>query len=181
MNWKQALAEIETHQFAANLNVASGIRSFFRAVARDPVVVVLRERMRVSGEAREEILGRIYDLAQLDTDLKFENPNDIPLAVSLWLMYFTSFNSGLAAYYVDQAPNCWYAKKLARRLLVPPKSETSDTSGRLDDQQAWFKVSNSIDSMISIKPGSPQDQLRGYFPSTGDETGTGRVKFQAAL
>lgn len=181
MNWKQALAEIETHDFAANLNVASGFRSFFRAVSKDPVILVLRERMRESGEAREEILGRIYDLARFDIDLRYENPNDIPLAVSLWLMYFTSFSSGLAAYYVDQAPNCWYAKKLARRLLVPPKSETSDSSGHVNDEQAWFQISDSIDSVISVNPGYPQGRLKGYLPSTSDETSTSVAQFQVAL
>ena len=180
MNWEEAIGRIESHEFAVNLGVASSIRAFFRAAAEDTTVEFLRRRMLESGEACQEILGRIYDLAKIDIDIRYENPNDIPLAVLLWLIYYTSFDSKVAAYYVGQAPNCWYGRKLARRLLVPPKSETADTSGGVDGQQVWTRTNDSLDSVISINPGYPQDRLRGYAPSTGDENGTSGVHFQLA-
>ena len=181
MNWKQALAQIETHEFAAELNLASGTRGFFRAVARDPAVGVVREGMLRSGEACEEVLSRIYDLTKLDIDLRYENMNDVPLAVLLWLMYFASFNSGLAAYYVDHAPQCWYAKKLARRILVPPKSGTSETNASQGGQQPWYAINDSIDSMISVNPGNPWEASWGYTVSSRYGSSTGAVQIQVTL
>ena len=127
MNWQEALEEIQSVEFDVNLNVVSGTNAFFRAVAREPIVLGIYQEMRESGELREEILGRVYDLAAQEIDLRYENPNDTPLAVYLWLTYFGAPDfAAMTAVRVDQAPQCWYARKLSRRILEPPPSATGN-------------------------------------------------------
>jgi hypothetical protein len=123
MNWQEALEQIQSVEFDVNLNVVSGTNAFFRAVAKEPAVLEAYRQMLASGELREDALGRIYDLANQEVDLRFENPNDTPLAVLLWLTYFGAGDfAPMAAALVDGAPQCWYARRLARRILNPPPS-----------------------------------------------------------
>ena len=125
MTWQEALDEIHSVEFDVNLNVVSGTNGFFRTVSKEPVVLEACREMWLSGEVREDVLGRIRDLVRQDTDERFENPNDTPLAVLLWLTNFTAPDyAEMAASWVAPAPRCWYAKKLAQRILNPPPSTT---------------------------------------------------------
>ena len=128
MNWQEALEEIQSVEFDVNLNVVSGTNAFFQAVAQEPAVLEECRELRQSGEVREDALGRIHELVKQETDPRFENPNDTPLAVLLWLTAFAAPDcTKRAAAQVDLAPRCWYAKKLAQRILNPPPSTTGDS------------------------------------------------------
>lgn len=121
MSTAESLKEIRSHEFAARLNVVSGTRSFFTAVGNEPVVASLLKDMGGSGEVREEVFGLIHDLSQLEIDRRYENPHDTALAVLLWMtMYAARDNARLAADLVYRTPQCWYAKKLAHKVLEPP-------------------------------------------------------------
>ncbi len=127
MNWEEALEEIQSVEFDVNLNVVSSTNAFFRAVAKEPTVLEALQQMREAGELREDVLGRIHDLAELEADPRYENPNDTALAVLLWLTYFAAGDFvPMAAAMVDRAPNCWYASKLAHRILSPPPAATGN-------------------------------------------------------
>lgn len=122
MDWRSALSEVKSLQFDVRLNVTSGLRSFFRVAGQEPPVQKLLSAVLTSGEVREEVLGEIIDLVRVEIDRRYENPNDTALAVLLWLMEFASPEfAELAADLIDRAPQCWYAKKLARRILTPPR------------------------------------------------------------
>lgn len=147
MNWEQALSDIESHEFAARLNVVSDMRSFFAAAGKEPAVGAVYTGLRESGELREEVLGRINDLAHLQVDLRYENPKDTPLAILLWLATFTGADyPQTAANVVDRAPQCWYAKKLARALLMPPPV----ASGSSNDEA--LRVSEAATADAGIPP-----------------------------
>ena len=125
MNWQEAVDEIRSVEFDIKLNVVSGTNGFLRAVSYDTAVLEAYRLMRQSGELREDALGRIYDLVKQETDPSYENPNDTSLAVLLWLTAFASPEfATIAASWVDQAPRCWHAKRLAQRVLNPPPSMT---------------------------------------------------------
>jgi len=128
MNWTQALKEIESPEFDVTLNVVSSLGAFFKAAAKEPAALTLYATMRTSGEAREDVLGRIHDLSQLEVDRRYENPNDTALAILLWATNFAAPELvQMAADLVDRAPQCWYAKKLARRILMPPPVATGNS------------------------------------------------------
>lgn len=141
MKWQDAMAYIESLEFDAHLNVVSSSRHFFRAVARDNVVLEIYRQLQESGELREEVLGRISDLARQEIDLNYENPNDTALATYLWLTCYTSPEYvDLASYYTACAPNCWYARKLAHRILAPPPSKDGNSVKAFGDS---FKTHHS--------------------------------------
>ena len=116
MNWQEALTQIESLEFDANLSVVSSTKAFFRNVAQDPVVLDLYWQIQESGELKESILDRTYDLSAQEIDMRHGNPNDKPLAVLLWLSYYAAPELGrLAATYTARAPNAgmpgsWHTK-----------------------------------------------------------------------
>ena len=123
MKWQEAISEIESPQFNASLNATIGTNAFFKAICKDGTVQSAFSQLRKSGDLQEEVLGRLYELSELDIDREYANPNDTVLAVLLWLSCFAFSDHSLvqiAARYVDRAPQCWYAKKLAARILNPP-------------------------------------------------------------
>ena len=144
MKWQEALARIESPQFAAYLNVVSSERAFFRAVAREPVVLDLYGQLQGSGELREEILGRISDLANQKIDMNYENPHDTALATLLWLTCYASPDFlELACLYTSSAPNCWYAHKLANRILVPTTVQSVDLQVENNDNPSPLNHSSA--------------------------------------
>ena len=172
MNWQEALEEIQSVEFDANLNVVSGTNSFFRAVAQEPAVIEAYQELRNSGELREEILGRIYDLAVQEIDPRYANPNDTPLAVFLWLTYFGAGDlARIAADRVDHAPQCWYASKLAKRILNPPPSKTEGYwIGEVPDGSNFTSVSFSdMKDIIGFTTDKP---LKVYFAKPGASSAT---------
>lgn len=150
MNLATTLREIKSHEFAARLNVVSSMPSFFAAASKEPAVMSLYLGMNQSGEAREEVLGYIQDLSQLEIDRRYENPHDTALAILLWATVFTASDySHMAADLVDRAPQCWYAKKLARRILLPPPVASGDVWGVFDSSGRGLQAGpNSGDASL---------------------------------
>lgn len=135
MNWQDFLTEIESPHFAARLNVVSSAKAFFREIARDPVVLDMYRQVSESGELHESTLDRIYDLAAQEIDRRYENPNDTPLAVLLWLTCRTAPDfSQVAAHYTTRAPQCWYARNLAQRIIALPTAEGTNSWEGVKDQ-----------------------------------------------
>ena len=145
MNWQEALNQIESPEFDANVNVVSGMKSFIRAVDSENAVKEARRLMLESGEVREEVLGRICDLSVAEVDLRYENPHDTPLAVLLWLTYYSAPEFiDLAANYTIGAPNCWYANKLARSINLPPTAETEVMRINVDESKTVVSSSSAV-------------------------------------
>ena len=139
MNWQDSLAFIESPELDADLNLASGTSSFFRRLGKEPVILETLRMMAESGEVCEEVLGRICDLSSQESDPDFENPNDTPLAVLLWLTYFTAPNFARAgAYFIQRAPRCWYARRLAEAIINPIKPASSYTRENFGTQGSLF-------------------------------------------
>lgn len=153
MSWTESLADIESLKFDVHLNALSGYRTFFKAVSEEPSVIDLRNELETSFSAGEDLLGRIYDLAHIYPDARYENPKDVPLAVYLWLLEMTKPSvAELAAHYVRQAPQCWYADQLAYRILNRPEvaSENSWELGNF-----FLHTSAGDSSGFTIIPPSP--------------------------
>ena len=151
MNWQEALEEIRSVEFDVSLNVVSGTNSYFRAAAQHPAVQEAYRQMFESGDVREEALGLIYDLAGEPVDPQFENPNDTALAILLWLTNFSAPDVvESAASRVDKTPHCWYAKKLAQRILNPPPSLTANHPNSREPEEPRITGSSSGSTHSSI-------------------------------
>ena len=152
MTWQDVMDEIYSVEFEANLNVVSSSNAFFSALSEDPVVLDAYRRMRQSGDLCEDVLDRLSTLVSEDSDPRFENPNDTPLAVLLWLTAFAAPDSAeMAATWVDEVPQCWYAKKLARRMLWPPPSTTENY--RLSDDMVVSPHNLSSETRFRVVTG----------------------------
>jgi len=126
--WRSALATILSPEFAVKLNVVSGFRAYFRAASKETSVYTLYKAIIASAEARETVLDQIRNLAYLEIDRRYENPNDTALAVLLWIILFAAPELVVSvADLVDRAPQSWYAKELARRILIPSKIKSGDS------------------------------------------------------
>ena len=156
MNWQEAISHIESSELDASLNVVSGTDAFFKAADKESAVREARRRLSQSGELHEDVLNRIYELADLDVDPQYANPNDTALAVLLWLSYFTFPDyAHIAAGYVRRAPQCWYAKKLADRILNPPPSEGDNESAAATayaDRLHWGLAHESSSQSVTHMP-----------------------------
>ena len=151
MNWQEALAQIESSEFDVNVNVVSGMKSFLRAVNSESAVREARHLMLESGETREEVLGRIRDLAVAEIDLKYENPHDTPLAVLLWLTYYSAPEfANVAAHHAASAPNCWYANKLAHSIILPPTAESKVLEVNIGEIKGIVSSSSAVASNINM-------------------------------
>ena len=152
MNWEEALEEISSPAFRANLSVISGTNAFFKAIAQLPAVLDAQRLMLESGELKEDVLGHIYDLVTEETDPDFLNPNDKPLATLLWLTAFAAPDHvETAAKWTERASQCWYSKHLAHRILNPPLSMTKDYKfgERQDETRAGEMWSRNMRFAIS--------------------------------
>jgi hypothetical protein len=130
-DWRRAISDIVSQEFDIRLNVVSDVRSFLRAAVTEPAVIKLYEAMVGIPRARKAVLEQIQHLSRLEVDRRYQNPNDTALAVFLLLVMFADPRYGeIAADVVDHAPQCWYAKKIARRILNPPPVASENLEDR---------------------------------------------------
>lgn len=171
MNWQEALSQIESPMFDAKLNMVSGTSAFLRAARKESAVQETLQAMREAGERREEVLGRIYDLAIQETDPRYENPNDTALAILLWLTCYTEPDfARLAANLVEHSPRCWYAHKVAHQITNPRHVETSITqtvgqpasgsfASNASQAESWNIIPHGIGTDLDLTPARPVNMV----------------------
>ena len=154
MTWKESLAEIETVEFDVRLNVVSSLRLFLGAARKEPAVLALHKELQQSGDASEEILGRIYDLSRSPSDPAYCNPADTALTVLLWLLSLSQKAfAEVAASFVVAVDNCWYAKKVARLILQADQSgSAAEASGNAaaGELESWLDSQESYPSWLAL-------------------------------
>ncbi|MBI3943361.1 MAG: hypothetical protein HY326_10150 [Chloroflexi bacterium] len=142
MNIPEIMAYIESYEFDARLNVASDFRTFLRGIQQQKAVIDLLKILDTT-EAREEVVFRIADLARQQVDPAYENRWDTALAVYLWLLNQVDLDlSKSGARYVLNAPQCWWALKLARQVL---QTEPTVTHADFTQYGVLWSFSSSTD------------------------------------
>ena len=118
MTVREAMREIESHEFAARLNVASNFRTFLRAAQRQEAVRTLLQELD-SQEKRQQVFFRILELSRQRVDPRYENQWDTALAVYVWLINLKDFDlAKVAAEAAAQALQCWWAMKVSGHILL---------------------------------------------------------------
>ena len=152
MNWQDALAHIASIEFDAKVNMVSSEKAFFQAVSQQPVALDLCRQVKNSGELQELTLDLIHDLAGQEIDRRYGNPNDTPLAVLLWLTCRAAPEAGpIAAHYIARAPQCWYARKLAQRIMTPPAAVGANSWASAETAAAPIRML-PMDAKVKIIP-----------------------------
>ena len=183
MNWREALAHIESPRLDAELNFASGTSAFFRGVSKEPGIQEALRLMSESGGTREAALDRIHDLAVAEIDPNYQNPNDTALAVLLWLTYFTDADCArVGAHYVERAPQCWYANRISQLIVNPAPTMSSDSWKHPDNKyQISYHSSSSAESLNMVSSVAKfrvaATQPIGAERNSGVETGRQAVQW----
>jgi hypothetical protein len=120
---EELFSGIESHRFAALVNVASNLKTFLRALDAQPEARQLSAAI-ASSEVRSAVLARVIELTGKDFDQGYENPWDSALAADLWLL--SRADPEMAAAAAARVRGCsrsWWANKVAEKALpatTPP-------------------------------------------------------------
>jgi hypothetical protein len=120
---EQLFQTIESHEFAATVNLASDFKTFVRILESEKPVQELAREIQSTKE-REAVWARIRTLVQDQGEEGYEHPWDAALAAYLWLLANTDARlANLAAATIAAAPRCWWARNMAEAILSPDRSQ----------------------------------------------------------
>lgn len=148
-------AEIESHEFACRVNVASDFGTFVRGVVAQPAVHSLqRELEKESG--RQWVLLRIamrFDsIASETTDYRYEHHGDTALATYQLLIADALPNIARAfATRIRSSPSLWWARKTADHILA----EFDDSVGT-DSLSFYFDPGEIYSTVLASDAGETQ-------------------------
>jgi hypothetical protein len=153
MTWREALERIESHEFAASVNIASHLGMFLAIASESEATRYVRAQLKDVGNVAE-LATRAYKRTQEPVDPRYENRWDVPLAVYLWLLVVESPQYALpVAYSVLVTPQCWWARQLARRIV----SGAYKTEGTAEPEvlslkgTSWAQVVNATNAGEGIQ------------------------------
>ena len=138
----RAFVELESIETSISLNSASGVRAFLNlAQTLESIEVVLREIE--NSEKCLVLLKRIVKFSNEVVDYRYENKWDVPLALYTWLLSIKNFSLGaIAAEIVIKIPNCWWASKISRNIILGLKSYNESSEKEFESLKT--KLSSKI-------------------------------------
>ncbi len=153
MNIKELFRNIESHDLAADLNLALNLRNFFKIADEQASIKNLKLLINDS-ENINIILLRIKDLIEQKVDLRYENPYDTAVAVYTWALFSEHRQAGkIAAEYSTNLRQGWWAIKYARNILNEGRHSIS--TGQVDvkpDAPATIEVDEAGEILIYFTP-----------------------------
>ena len=116
---------IESHEFSAIVNLASDVKTFERILSSEIPLRELTQQMR-NAEVRTAAYQRALALVADRGEEGHEHRWDSALAAYLWLLADTDVSlARLVATRVAAAPGCWWARKMAAKVLAPDPAPSS--------------------------------------------------------
>ncbi|MBD1856455.1 MULTISPECIES: hypothetical protein [Leptolyngbya] len=146
MKFDEVLRSLETTEFAAQANLASGYKTFIRFAYEHEAVTELLRKLSKSSRQRHLVLARIRHLAKKDFDLNYRNPWDVALATYMQTLSLVDLDLAQeGAAIVAKIPNCWWSNKTAQHFLTYSsfKEIKSNTSVSKYELRQEFFYSNS--------------------------------------
>ncbi len=126
MTFEQAINTIESHGFAAEVNIASDLKTFVRVLGKHPAVTKIRSCLSLLNGV-QRVNSRIEELLKAQSEVGFEHPNDAAIAAYVWII--ASVGPELAhpiARLVPEKPEFWWARKVAKKILADFKKVRTD-------------------------------------------------------
>lgn len=149
----EAIAAIETHEFAARVGAASDWRGLQEALDNSEAVV---ELIRDPTNARR-LAERVIDIARMEVDPRYEHPLDA--ALTAYLVVLSRLNRGLAelaASVTLRIPQLWWASKVARQTLLEANATSTATVHRAAAAVDTVIATRNDDEMLLIIPAIPR-------------------------
>ena len=162
MSLQEVMEAVEGHQFAAELNLASGSSAFYRSLGNHPLFLALAGLLK-HGRERELVFRRVIELSNYPIQLEFENPFDAALTTYLTALDAQCpIRAAIAARAASKAPNCWWAAESSERLLTA--AQKRQMLGKLESY-IGFNASDTAALGTIILPVEPVpfvDSMVGY-------------------
>lgn len=115
---RDALNKIESHEFAAEVNVASDLSTVRRIIQANQTIKKLRRMCEENASTIKEVLENVRRLAACAVDPRYESRWDVALTVYLVLLQGVDERCALlAATMVLRAPQTWWAGRMALGTL----------------------------------------------------------------
>ena len=119
-NLTKIFDEIESNQFSAELNLASGYKMFLDIMNKNATFNLLCSMVSGTGLFNggcDAILERIKEIVNADFDKKYENPYDVALATYVLVLLKVDRKSGIcAAQLISDEHQTWWANQVIQRL-----------------------------------------------------------------
>jgi hypothetical protein len=115
IDYAKYFIEIESMEFAAQVNLVSGFKMFEELATRNICYIMLVVAIRELGP--ELLFQRIKELVVSEFDYKYENPYDTALAV--YIMALNEINhsaAGHAAQISNDAKQIWWTRKVINKI-----------------------------------------------------------------
>lgn len=117
MTLSKIFNEIESHDFAARLNLALNYKDFFYLANEETSVKSLEKDLN-DPECLKKTIIRIYQLVEEPVDFRYENPYDTAITVYTWVIFSVNPYLGrVVAEYASRTRNGWWAKAYAYYVL----------------------------------------------------------------
>lgn len=148
----------ESHETAVQLSVASGSLVFEKGLRSLPIAAELFVKAMDSEEVRHSIASRIAELVSLDIDLRFRHPQDIALAIYLWVLDAVDQNvldgpryGQIAATVVLlQGRNCSWADRVAHGIRDDAIYNDKNTSVTYGSREPEITVMHAMETRIDV-------------------------------
>jgi hypothetical protein len=117
MNLSDILQQIESRNFSANLNVASGLSVVRLGLKNDTIVQQLISDLQQSPDHQREVFQRVLALLKANDQPDYAHPYDAALAAYLYAL--NQVNADLtqqAIRHILQTPKLWWARRLATHI-----------------------------------------------------------------
>lgn len=125
MSPAEAMQHIEGLRFSALTNLASDLKTFLHILGDQEEVQTLALAMR-EGDVARQVMERVLELSGTEVDAEYEHPADAALAAYLWLFSQQPGTScQVAAKTVLACRQCWWARKIAERLIQEAASQVA--------------------------------------------------------
>jgi len=145
---------LESHEFNAEINIYSDLKSAEKGIVSNNKVVALKKLCwedphKISGK----IVERVRNLVKIPVDPRYESPWDVALSAYLLVLQSIDYNLALlAANIVSKAPHTWWAGKISNRLLTGERLSINSTSSIKELNRSTSSFYDSSASHILIFP-----------------------------
>jgi len=148
MTPQDAIADIESFDFAIRINLASGLKHFIQLLRSEPSVKFLINVMNREMRIKAEILSRIKILSQVESDSRYEHPSDTAIAAYVWVLgIMDPENWKTAASIASTLPRGWWARKISQFI-----SQTDTSIVAVADSQAQTVLGPTDQQFVDTAP-----------------------------
>jgi len=117
VDFSKKLSKIESHEFAADLSLASDYKIYLRILKEHKAVQDLLKAFGYN-KNKSKLIQRIIELSELVIDNRYENPWDVALSAYLWVLSQKDMKlAQVAAEVAAKVPNCWWTIRISQDVI----------------------------------------------------------------